>query len=62
MKKLYPVYVYIGNKKHAHGIVFPDFPGCFSAADHLEDLPANIQEAVEAHFQATAYRYPSLPL
>jgi predicted RNase H-like HicB family nuclease len=47
---LYPVYVQVGDKKHAHGVVFPDFPGCFSAADHWEDLPAMIQEAVEAHF------------
>jgi predicted RNase H-like HicB family nuclease len=47
---LFPVYVHMGNKKHAHGVVFPDFPGCFSAADHLEDLPVMIQEAVEAHF------------
>ena len=47
---LYPVYVHPGDKKHAHGVTFPDFPGCFSAADSWEDLPAAIQEAVETHF------------
>ena len=47
---LYPVYVHLGNKKTAHGVTFPDFPGCFSAADDWNDLPRNIQEAVEAHF------------
>ena len=29
---LYPVYVHIGDADHAHGVTFPDFPGCFSAA------------------------------
>lgn len=31
----------------AYGVTLPDFPGCFSAADSLEDVPRNIQEAVE---------------
>jgi predicted RNase H-like HicB family nuclease len=47
---LHPVYVYVGDAKHAHGVTFPDFPGCFSAADKWSDLPAAVQEAVEAHF------------
>ena len=47
---LYPVYVHVGNAKQAHGVTFPDFPGCFSAADDWSDLPAAIQEAVQAHF------------
>ena len=47
---LYPVYVHPGDADHAHGVTFPDFPGCFSAADTWSDLPAAVQEAVEAHF------------
>jgi predicted RNase H-like HicB family nuclease len=47
---LYPVYVHMGDDKHAHSVTFPDFPGCFSAADTWEDLPAVIQEAAEAHY------------
>ncbi len=47
---LYPVYVHPGNEREAHGVMFPDFPGCFAAADRWEDLPAAIQEAVQAHF------------
>lgn len=46
---LYPIYVHMGDDKHAHGIVFPDFPGCFSAADDWRDIPAMAQEAVECH-------------
>ncbi|MDQ5909771.1 MAG: hypothetical protein QG599_1866 [Pseudomonadota bacterium] len=44
---LYPVYIHLGDETHAHGVTIPDFPGCFSAADRWEDLPANIQEAIE---------------
>ena len=44
---LYPVYVHPGDDRHAHGVVVPDFPGCFSAADDLQDLPRMVQEAVE---------------
>jgi len=47
---LYPVYVHPGDAGHAHGVTFPDFPGCFAAADELDGLPAAIQEAVQAHF------------
>lgn len=47
---LYPAFIEPGDEKHAHGISFPDFPGCFSAADDWNDIPANAQEAVEAHF------------
>jgi predicted RNase H-like HicB family nuclease len=47
---LYPVYVHPGDAEHAHGVTFPDFPGCFAAADDWADLPAAIQDAVLAHF------------
>ena len=47
---LYPVYIHVGDNKHAHGVVFPDFEGCFSAADTWEELPAAIQEAAETYF------------
>lgn len=47
---LYPVYVHLGDTEHAHGVTFPDFPGCFAAADEWDGLPAAVQEAVQAHF------------
>lgn len=47
---LYPVHIEPGDATHAHGISFPDFPGCFSAADEWTEIPAKAQEAVEAHF------------
>lgn len=55
---LYPVYVYPGDERTAHGVVFPDFPGCFSGADEWEDLPRMIQEAVEVHFEGEEAEIP----
>lgn len=33
----------------SYGVTLPDFPGCFSAADSLDDIEKNIQEAVELY-------------
>jgi predicted RNase H-like HicB family nuclease len=49
---LYPVYVHMGDARHAHGVTIPDFPGCFSAADDWAALPAQVQEAVEVYAKA----------
>ncbi len=56
---LYPVYVHMGDAEHAHGVTFPDFPGCFSATDEWVDLPAAIQEAVQAHFHGEPETVPA---
>ncbi|KKW67386.1 CopG family transcriptional regulator [Lampropedia cohaerens] len=48
---LYPVYVH-KDQESAYGAIFPDIPGCFAAADTLDDLPRAAQEAFEAHFGA----------
>ena len=56
---LYPVYVHTGDAQHAHGITFPDFPGCFAGADDWVDLPAAIQEAVQAHFHGETGAVPA---
>lgn len=55
---LYPVYVHPGDENHAHGVTFPDFPGCFSAADDWADLPRLIQEAVEVYFEGETDNVP----
>ena len=54
---LYPVYVHVGDDQYAHSVTIPDFPGCFSAADEWDDLPANIQEAVELHIDGYAAQH-----
>lgn len=48
---LYPIYVH-KDADSAYGATFPDFPGCFAAADDLAQLPGAAQQAVEAHFGA----------
>jgi predicted RNase H-like HicB family nuclease len=54
---LYSVYVHQGPES-AYGVTFPDFPGCFSAADELEELPRLAQEAVEVHFEGEDVEIP----
>ncbi len=57
---LYPVYVHVGDAKHAHGMIFPDFPGCFSAADEWQDIPRMAQEAVECHMAGENLPLPNV--
>ncbi|MET3602027.1 type II toxin-antitoxin system HicB family antitoxin [Martelella mangrovi] len=38
----------------AFGVHFPDVPGCFSAADHMDDLLANASEALTLHLEGEA--------
>jgi predicted RNase H-like HicB family nuclease len=56
---LYPVYIHLGDENTAHGMVFPDFPGCFSAADTWEDIPAMAQEAIECHMAGETLPVPA---
>lgn len=55
---LYPIHVH--KEEHsAYGASFPDFPGCFAAADELQDLPKAAQEAFEAHFFGDSSSIPA---
>jgi predicted RNase H-like HicB family nuclease len=56
---LYPVYVQVGDEKHAHGIEFPDFLGCFSAADDWQEINRMAQEAVECHMAGEGLPIPA---
>lgn len=42
----------------AYGVTLPDFPGCFSAADTLDDVQANVQDAVELYAEGEAFMPP----
>lgn len=55
---LYPVYVEMGDKTHAHSMVIPDFPGCFSAADEWDRIPVMAQEAVEVWIEGEDVALP----
>jgi len=45
----------------AFGVTFPDLPGCFSAADRVEDVLPNACEALELWFEDASDAQP-LPL
>lgn len=53
---LFPVCVH----GDAEGVSFsiPDLPGCFSAADSWEQIPAMTQEAVELYFEGENLELP----
>src|SRR5690349_3235948 len=55
---LYPVYVELGDEKHAHSMVIPDFPDCFSAADDWDQIPTMVQEAVEVWIEGEDVTLP----
>jgi len=55
---LYPIYVHQGDAKHAHGVTIPDFPGCFSAVDNWEELPAMLQESIELYCEGEDMELP----
>ena len=44
----YPIAIEPGNSKRAWGVVVPDLPGCFSAADSgIDEAINNAKEAIE---------------
>lgn len=52
MKIQYPVLIEKGSKNTAWGIIVPDLPGCFSAADEEADILNNAREAILLHLEA----------
>jgi predicted RNase H-like HicB family nuclease len=57
-KIFYPAYVHFEEGK-AFGVTFPDFPGCFAAADDFQGLPVAMQEAVEVYFHGEDMDIPA---
>ena len=55
------IYHAIVNKEDdsAWGVQFPDLPGCFSAADELDDVLANASEAVSLYLEGEKSPQPS---
>lgn len=48
---MYYVAVVHKDADSAYGAHFPDVPGCFSAADRLEDVVVQAREALALHFE-----------
>jgi len=54
---LYPIYVF-KDPESAYSAQFPDFAGCYTAADTLDELPAMAQQALELHCEGE-HRLPN---
>ncbi|GHT81298.1 phage-like protein [Betaproteobacteria bacterium] len=49
----YPIVIEPGDDQHAWGVVVPDLPGCFSAADSgIDEAIDNAKEAIAAWIEA----------
>lgn len=49
----YPIAIEPGDETHAWGVVVPDLPGCFSAADSgIDEAIDNAKEAIAAWIEA----------
>jgi predicted RNase H-like HicB family nuclease len=49
----YPIAIEPGDETHAWGVVVPDLPGCFSAADSgIDEAIENAEEAIAAWIEA----------
>lgn len=49
----YPIAIEPGDEAHAWGVVVPDLPGCFSAADSgIDEAIENAKEAIAAWIEA----------
>lgn len=59
---LYPFAIELGDEKHAHGVIVPDVPGCFSGADEYDDILSNVTEALTFHFEGLAEDGEPIPL
>ncbi|HEX3576528.1 MAG TPA: type II toxin-antitoxin system HicB family antitoxin [Rhodopila sp.] len=49
----YPILIEPGDETHAYGVTVPDFLGCFSAGDTLDDVLLNAEEAAALWIDTT---------
>lgn len=52
--KAYPIFVF-KNADRTYSAQFPDFAGCYTAADTLAELPKMAQQALELHCQGDSH-------
>ncbi|MDR0842378.1 MAG: type II toxin-antitoxin system HicB family antitoxin [Acidobacteriota bacterium] len=58
----YPIAIEQGDENHAWGVVVPDLPGCFSAADSgVDEAIENAKEAIAAWVEAVLDDGGSIP-
>ena len=58
----YPIAIEPGNAKTAWGVVVPDLPGCFSAADSgIDEAIDNAKESIELWIETAIDAGPNIP-
>ncbi len=58
----YPIAIEIGGLKKSWGVVVPDLPGCFSAADSgIDGAIENAKEAIELWIEVALERGMEIP-
>jgi predicted RNase H-like HicB family nuclease len=58
----YPIAIELGKEKSAWGVVVPDLPGCFSAADNsLEEAIEHAREAIELWIETAMDEHQEIP-
>ncbi len=58
----YPIAIEIGSPKKLWGVVVPDLPGCFSAADSgIDEAIENAKEAIELWIEVALERGMEIP-
>ena len=55
----YPIIVHSDPGTAGFSASVPDFPGCYTAGDTLEELTANVQEAVELYLDGEEMDLPA---
>lgn len=59
----YPIAIEPGNEKNAWGVVVPDLPGCFSAADNdLDEAIERAKEAIELWIEVALDGNKTIPM
>ena len=54
---IYPVIVH-KDADSAYGVTVPDFPGCFTAGDTIDEALDNVQEAIELYMSGETMDLP----
>ena len=58
----YPIAIEMGSPKKSWGVVVPDLPGCFSAADSgIDEAIENAKEAIELWIEAALEKGMEVP-
>jgi len=58
----YPITIEIGSSKKSWGVVVPDLPGCFSAADSgIDEAIENAKEAIELWIEVALEKGMEIP-